>query len=226
MAGAAMLSAMAAQRGGAGYVAIAGVGPGGPSAIVRRDADLAEMIADPRVGAVVIGPGLGRDAGARALLDKALSGGKPLVLDADALVLMADSGVDALHDLPIAPVLTPHDGEFKRLFGDLTGSRIERVRAAAARSRSVVVLKGADTVVAEPSGRAAIAVPAPAWLASAGTGDVLAGVIAACLARGMDGFDAAQAGIWLHAEAAREAGPDLIADDLIPALRIALAACG
>ena len=220
MPGAALRAAMAAQRGGAGYVTLAGGGSGGPAAIMRRDADLADILADRRVGAALIGPGLGRDAAGRALLDQALASGKPLVLDADALMLLASTG--ALDGLPI---LTPHEGEFQTLFGDLPGSRIDRARAAAVRSQSVVVLKGADTVLAAPDGRAAIAAPAPGWLASAGTGDVLAGLIAANRARGLDPFEAACAGVWLHGRAAELAGPGLIADDLIAHLPQALAAC-
>ncbi|RVT95197.1 NAD(P)H-hydrate dehydratase [Sphingomonas crocodyli] len=222
MPGAAMLSAMAAQRAGAGYVVLAGEGQGGPAAMVRWSDPLATLLADDRVGAVVVGPGLGRTNAGALLLDVALASGRRLVIDADALVLLAE------RRLPLAgmPILTPHEGEFARLFGDLPGTRIGRARAAAAKTQAVVVLKGADTVVAAPDGRAAIAPPAPGWLASAGTGDVLAGAIGACLARGMEPFDAAQAGVWLQAEAARIVGPGLIADDLIPALTTALVACG
>ncbi|WP_340315399.1 NAD(P)H-hydrate dehydratase [Rhizorhabdus argentea] len=220
MPGAALLAAMAAQRGGAGYVTLAGRGSGGPAAIVRRDVDLGELLADRRVGAVLAGPGLGRDTAGRALLETALASGKSLVLDADALMLLSGTG-------PLAglPVLTPHEGEFTALFGDLPGSRIERARAAAARARAVVVLKGADTVVASPDGAAAIAAPAPGWLASAGTGDVLAGLIAANCARGLPPFEAACGGIWLHGRAAELAGPGLIADDLIGHLSAAMAEC-
>ncbi|WP_347271471.1 NAD(P)H-hydrate dehydratase [Rhizorhabdus histidinilytica] len=222
MPGAALLSAMAAQRGGAGYITLVGkaTGLGGPAAIVRRDAPLGDVLADDRVGAALVGPGLGRDAVARSLLDVALGAGRPLVLDADALVLLAGSGA-----LPDMPVLTPHEGEFARLFGALPGSRIDRARTAAERSRAVVVLKGPDTVVAAPDGRAAIAAPAPGWLATAGTGDVLAGLIAANRARGLHPFDAACAGVWLHGCAAALAGPGLIADDLIAHLPRALEAC-
>ncbi len=221
MPGAALLSAMAAQR-GAGYVTLAGKGTGGPAAIVRRDADLAAILADDRVGTVLIGPGLGRDRSAANLLHKALASGRQLVLDADALVLLAERG---LEQLPGSPVMTPHEGEFAKLFGALPGSKIDRARAAAKAARSVVVLKGADTVVASPGGRAAIAAPAPAWLASAGTGDVLAGIIAALCARGLDPFEAACAGVWLHGRAAELAGPALIADDLVAHLSAASAEC-
>lgn len=221
MPGAALLAAMAAQRGGAGYVALVGGGDGGPASLVRRDGDLAAVIADRRVGAVVIGPGLGRTDEGRALLDTALAGARPLVLDADALVLLGGR-VEALHALPSYPILTPHEGEFAVLFGALPGSRVDRARAAARLAQAVVILKGPDTVVAAPDGRAAIAPPATGWLASAGTGDVLAGICGACVARGLDPFDAACAAVWLHAEAGHRAGAALVADDLLPHVAAAL----
>lgn len=221
MPGAALLAAMAAQRGGAGYVTLVGGGQGGPASLVRRDDELAAVIADRRVGAVVIGPGLGRTGAGRVLLDTALAGSRPVVLDADALVLLAGR-VDALQGLTATPILTPHAGEFAILFGDLPGSRIDRARAAAAQAQAVVILKGPDTVVAAPDGRAAIAPPASGWLASAGTGDVLAGICGACVARGLDPFDAACAAVWLHAEAGHRAGAALVADDLLPHVAAAL----
>ncbi|WP_200894587.1 NAD(P)H-hydrate dehydratase [Sphingomonas sp. SRS2] len=220
MPGAAMLSAMAAQRGGAGYVTLTGHGTGGPAAIVRRGGDLADILVDRRVGAALIGPGLGREAAARALLDAALASKKPLILDADALMLLTER-----RPLQGMPILTPHEGEFAELFGELPGNRVERAGAAAANAQAVIVLKGPDTVVAAPDGRAAISVPAPGWLATAGTGDVLAGLIAANRARGLDAFEAACAGVWLHRRAAELAGPGLIADDLIGHLPQALAEC-
>ena len=122
-------------------------------------------------------------------------------------------------------ILTPHAGEFARLFPTAEGSKVEQARAAAARSHAVVVYKGADTVVADPDGRAAIAPPAPHWLASAGTGDVLAGLVGALRSSGLEAFEAACAGIWLHGRAAELAGAGLIADDLIDHLPAALAEC-
>jgi hydroxyethylthiazole kinase-like uncharacterized protein yjeF len=219
MPGAALLAAAAAQRSGAGYVLLAGDAAGGAASLVKRPAAdaraFARLLDDERIGALVIGPGLGRDRLARDRLDAALASGRPLILDADALVLLADGGLGRLKRLAEPAVLTPHEGEFVRLFGALPGSKLDRVRAAAARSRAIVLLKGADSVVAHPDGRAAIAPPAPAWLASAGTGDVLAGLIGAIRARGLDAFAAAQAALWIHGEAARAAGPGLIADDLV-----------
>lgn len=222
MPGAALLTAMAAQRGGAGYVTLAGKGHGGPAALVRRYGGLRDILADARVGAVVIGPGLGRDTEGADQLRRAMESGKRLVLDADALVLLAERGLKRVAG---EPVMTPHEGEFKRLFGDLPGSKVERARAAAATAQAVVVLKGPDTVVAAPDGRAAIAPAASGWLASAGTGDVLAGLIAASRARGLGAFEAACAGVWLHSRAAELAGPGLIADDLVTHLPQALADC-
>ena len=124
-------------------------------------------------------------------------------------------------------MLTPHEGEFSRLFDDLavdaTLSRLDKARKAAARAHGVVVYKGPDTIVASPDGRVGFAPPAPAWLASAGTGDVLSGLIAALRARGLPPFEAASAGVWLHGRAAEIAGPQLIADDLVEAIPEALA---
>lgn len=223
MPGAALLTATAAQRAGAGYVVLSNGGGGGPMALVHRP--FHAMIGDERVGALVVGPGLGRDAAARETLAAALGCGRPLVVDADALALLSYPGLKRLPALGTMAVLTPHEGEYARLFPDIAGDRLSRARAGAARSGAVLVLKGSDSIVAHPDGRAVIAPAAPAWLASAGTGDVLAGTIAAMRARGLDAFDAACAGLWLHGEAARIAGPALIADDLAAALPRALEQC-
>ena len=220
MPGAALLAAGAGQRAGAGYVELAGDGTDGPHALVRRGWS-ERLLDDPRVGAVVIGPGLGRDGDARARLDAAFASGRALVLDADALTLVGR----VRHDRLKGHALTPHWGEFVRLFGDDGRDRLAQARAAAAACGAVVLLKGADSIVAHPDGRAAIAPLAPAWLASAGTGDVLAGIVGALLAGGRDAFAAAEGAVWLHAEAARLAGPMLIADDLVAALPRAAAAC-
>jgi hydroxyethylthiazole kinase-like uncharacterized protein yjeF len=207
MSGACALTAAAAARAGAGYVRL--IGPhvaGVPHAIVQGGGDPAALLADPRIGAVVIGPGLGRGAEGERLLDLAIASGRPLVLDADALFWKR---------IPKGAILTPHEGEFARLFPDSAGSKVERARAAAAATGAVIVYKGADTIVAAPDGRAAIAPPASAWLASAGTGDVLAGIAAARLAALGDPFRAACDAVWLHGRAAERAGPGLIADDLV-----------
>lgn len=225
MPGAAALSASAALRGGAGYVRLTAKAHVGnmPSAVVQDSAGSRALFSDGRVGAIVLGPGLGRSEEARALLEQALRADAPPVLDADALTL--GGGAELFLGARHCPVLTPHAGEFARLFGDLNGSKVEQARAAAKASGAVVVYKGPDTVVAGPDGRAAIGAPANHWLATAGTGDVLAGVIAAMRASGLEAFDAACAGVWLHARAAELSGPALIADDLVGALPIAVAEC-
>jgi hydroxyethylthiazole kinase-like uncharacterized protein yjeF len=221
MPGASLLAALAGQRAGAGYVELLGSeGDAPPHALVRR-AWSERALDDARIAAIVVGPGLGRGKAARARLDAAFATGKPLVLDADALTLIGKSR----HDRLASHILTPHWGEFTRLFGDSGRDRLTQAREAAAQSGAIVLLKGADSIVAHPDGRAAIASLAPSWLASAGTGDVLAGIIGALVAGGLAPFEAAQAGIWLHAEAARLAGPVLIADDLMAHLPTALAAC-
>ncbi|HEY0270924.1 MAG TPA: NAD(P)H-hydrate dehydratase [Sphingomonas sp.] len=225
MPGAALLASLSAQRAGAGYVELLGAGGDAPPhALVRRAWD-DSALEDKRIGAIVIGPGLGTGDEARRRLDLALSGDRPLVLDADALTLLAKSGLDRLASRKAPIVLTPHMGEYARLFGDVAGTMLDKARAGARRAGAVLLLKGAATVVAHPDGRAAINPPAPAWLASAGTGDVLSGLLGALLAQGRDPFAAARAAAWLHAEAGRRAGPLLIADDVIVHLRAAVAAC-
>ncbi|NIJ33465.1 NAD(P)H-hydrate dehydratase [Sphingomonas oligoaromativorans] len=222
MPGATLLSAMAAQRAGAGYVELLGnPGEAPPHALVRRAWDDGAL-GDKRIGAMIVGPGLGNDAEAERRLRLALNTGKPLVLDADALTLLARQGAERVG----APaVLTPHAGEFQRLFGDMPGSALDKAREGARRIGAMLLLKGACTVVAHPDGRAAIGAPAPAWLASAGTGDVLAGILGTLLAQMDDPFEAAQGAVWLHSEAARRAGPVLIADDLIAHLPGVVADC-
>ena len=227
MPGASALTAAAAARAGAGYVRL--IAParvaGTPDAVVQAEGSAAELLADERIDALAIGPGLGRTDRAAALLDRALQSRRKLVLDADALVLLARRGETALSGLAEMPILTPHAGEFARLWPDETGSKVERARAAAAAWSAAILFKGSDTVVAAPDGRAAIAPPAPAWLASAGTGDVLTGIVAAMRARGLDAFEAACAAVWLHGRAGALAGPALIADDLPRALAAARAEC-
>jgi hydroxyethylthiazole kinase-like uncharacterized protein yjeF len=216
MPGASALTAAAALRGRAGYVRLIGPIVAGVSrAIVQGPGDAEALLRDDRVGAVALGPGLGTGASAQLLLDIALGCGRPLVLDADALTLVAARGADLLCDLDQAAILTPHEGEFERLFPNLSGSKVEMARAAAEESGAVVVYKGADTVVADLGGSAGIAPPASGWLASAGTGDVLTGIVAARRAALDDPFQAACEGVWLHGRAAEAAGSGLIADDLL-----------
>jgi hydroxyethylthiazole kinase-like uncharacterized protein yjeF len=225
MPGATMLSSLAAQRAGAGYVELlVAEGEGVPHALVRRAWD-DDALADRRIGAIVIGPGLGSDDEARRRLNLALETDRPLVLDADALTLLAKHGVDRLSGRKAPTVLTPHGGEYARLFPDTKGNALDEALAGARAANAILLLKGACTVIARPDGPAAIGAPAPAWLASAGTGDVLAGILGTMLAQMDDPFAAAQAAVWLHSDAARRAGPALIADDLVAHLRGAVAAC-
>ncbi len=215
MTGAARLAAMAARRGGAGLVTIAAQGDAAaygaaePGLIVSA-APLIELLGDVRRHVWVCGPGLGV-AAAREALPALLDAGRCVVADADGLTAFAD----APYRLGGAAVITPHGGEFARLFPDIAqDDKLAAARTAARRIGCVVLLKGSDTVVAAPDGRAAINASAPPWLATAGAGDVLAGLIAALLAQGIAPWDAAAAGAWLHGRAAQFAGPGLIAEDL------------
>jgi ADP-dependent NAD(P)H-hydrate dehydratase / NAD(P)H-hydrate epimerase len=228
LTGAARLAARAAGRIGAGLVTLAAPEAVWPvyatslsSAIVRplrAAGDFKTLIGDERVHAVLVGPGAGVSPETRALALEALAARHATVLDADALSVFADAP-DALFAAIKSPtVLTPHDGEFARLFGATGGDKLARARAAAKRSGAVVVLKGPDTVIAAPDGRAAINANAPPDLATGGTGDVLAGFVAGLLAQGLAAFEAASAACWLHGEAARAFGPGLIADDLVESL--------
>lgn len=216
MEGAARLAAIAALRSGAGYVALyGGSGQGGPDAIVHRPYD-PEALTDRRIGAILIGPGLGRDADARARLKALIEADThPLVIDGDALHLLDP---DALGGRTHPVVLTPHAGEFKGLFGTPAGSLLDQARTAAVRANAIVVLKGPTTIVASAA-RTLVHPAGNAWLSTAGTGDVLAGTIAAQLAHpGADPLAAASAGTWLHARAAALCGKSFIADDLANAL--------
>jgi len=230
MRGAAVLSARAAQAAGAGYVVLADVENGAPfepASIIQRCGsanDVESLLEDQRISALVVGPGLGRGRDAALRLDAALARPHRLVLDADALTLLSAAAVPLSRRLEgQAAVLTPHQGEFNRLFGELPGSRMDQARQAAETAGAVVLLKGPDAIIAAPDGRTAIDGRPCFWLATAGTGDVLSGVIGAMLARGLPPFEAACAGLWLHGEAAQVAGPALAADHLVPALRHALA---
>ncbi len=215
MPGAIALAATAAAKAGAGYVRVSTSKPidGLPASIVQLDT---AEVNDERIGCLLVGPGMGDIP---QVLTLALTSKAPKVLDADAIPHLGEperlKGQDA--------IITPHTGEFARLFGDLEGTKAEQALDGAKRSGAVVVYKGPDTIVAAPDGRVGFASPAPAWLASAGTGDVLSGMIAALRARGLPAFEAACAGVWLHGRAAEIAGPGLIADDLAAAIPKALA---
>lgn len=235
--GAARLAARAALRAGAGLVTIASprealaINAAASLAVMVRPVDgaveLAELLADKRRNAVVMGAGGGVGAAMREAVGAALASEVGAVLDADALTSFAEepnvlfATLGARSERPT--ILTPHQGEFSRLFKAIEknsklNGKLEKCRAAAHLSGAVVVFKGPDTVVAAPDGRAAIAHNAPAWLATAGAGDVLGGMIGGLLAQSMPGFEAACAAVWLHGEAATAFGPGLIAEDLPDAL--------
>ena len=237
LTGAAVLAARGALRVGAGLVSIAchqetksiyaTAVPSAMAHAVGDGEDYVALIADPRRNAVLIGPGAGVGEGTRAKVRAAVQANKRMVLDADALTSFQESPESLFAKLGEGCVLTPHEGEFKRLFPALTGDKLARARQAAALSGAVVLLKGADSVIAAPDGRAAINVTAPPELATGGTGDVLAGLIVGLLAQGLDAFAAAAAGAWIHGAAATGFGPGLIAEDLpgrVPAVLGALRA--
>jgi hydroxyethylthiazole kinase-like uncharacterized protein yjeF len=225
--GAARLAARGALRAGAGLVTV--VGDAGAlatlsaalTAIMVRKVDTAgelqSLLQDKRLNAVVIGPGNGVGKATQERVAVALASGAAVVVDADALTSFAGTPDALFKQLNERCVLTPHEGEFERLFPGLLAqsvNRIDAARAAARRAGSVVLLKGPDTVIAKPSGAAVVNTNAPPDLATAGAGDVLAGVIASLAAQGMSVFDAARAGTFLHGACGRIAGPGLIAEDL------------
>ena len=231
LAGAARLAAHAAARAGAGLTTIAVPLSALPNyaatltsimvqPLVGED-DFAQLLSDPRFSAVLIGPGAGTGAETRKRVLTTLASGHPTVLDADALTVFQNDPTElslAIHQASAgACVLTPHASEFARLFdshGDSHGNKLTRARAAARRSGAVIVLKGSDTVIVAPDGRAIINSNAPPTLATAGSGDVLAGIILGLIAQRMDPFLAAAAAVWLHGEAANDFGAGLLSDDL------------
>jgi hydroxyethylthiazole kinase-like uncharacterized protein yjeF len=218
MTGAARLAAAGARRAGAGMLTIAATGGAdiyrtGAAGVIVSTAPLAELLSDERRKVWVCGPGLGAAEAGRAL-PALIAAEREVVADADVFAAFAGNP-DALRG---ATVLTPHEGEFTRVFGAPGTDRICAAREAAAQTRAVVLLKGSDTVIAAPDGRVAINASAPPWLATAGAGDVLAGMIAGLLAQGMPAWDAAAAAAWLHGRAAALAGPGMLAEDLPAAL--------
>ena len=235
--GAARLAGRGALRAGAGLVTIASprealaVNAAANLAIMVRPVDGADQLKafldDRRLNAVALGPGLGVGESTCSLVLKALAGDRAVVLDADAITSFAGEPRRLAQALTAragrATILTPHEGEFSRFFWGLdertkVGSKLERARLAATLTRSIVLIKGGDTVVAGPDGRASIAANAPAFLATAGAGDVLTGFATGLLAQHMPAFEAASAAVWLHGEAAVAFGPGLISEDLPEAL--------
>jgi hydroxyethylthiazole kinase-like uncharacterized protein yjeF len=219
--GASRLTALVALRAGAGLVTLAGPGQEVPAeAIMRRsDAEARTLLADPRLTAIALGPGLPVGPRGEDWLLTILAGRVPLVLDAGALALNpGGQGLAATLAAATAPlVLTPHEGEFTRLFGTPGPDRIAATRAAARASNAVVLLKGPQSIIAAPDGRAAVNAHAGLWLATAGSGDALTGIVASLLAQGHPPFEAACMAAWLHGDCGVRGGPGLIADD-IPAL--------
>ncbi len=233
--GAARLAARAALRAGAGLVTVATSTEALPvyaaaltavmTAVVDDDDAFAALLADRRINAVLLGPGGGVTDATRRSVAAALGAGTACVLDADALTVFQDQPGELFGQISAPCLLTPHEGEFGRLF-EASGDKVGRARAAAAASGATVLLKGADTVIAAPDGRAAINDNAPAALATAGAGDVLAGFALGLMAQGMTPFDAGCAAAWLHGAAAASIGPGLIAEDLAEALPDVLDALG
>jgi hydroxyethylthiazole kinase-like uncharacterized protein yjeF len=225
MAGASRLAALAARRSGAGMVTLAvpeklashyaDAEPGTVIRVCNGTSDLKELIAKRKISAVLIGPGLGLGKASRSLVQGVLKAGIHAVLDADALSCFEEHGETLLSCLHHPVLMTPHEGEFKRLFERLP-DKLASARAASRLSGAVILLKGPDTVVASPDGRAVIETQAPPSLATAGSGDVLAGIAVGLMAQGMSPFESGAAAAWLHGQAALKAAPGLIAEDLIP----------
>jgi NAD(P)H-hydrate epimerase len=223
MTGAARMAARAAARVGAGLTTIAvpqaafSIYATALTSIMVRPltehGDLARLLSDSRYTALLIGPGAGVNDATRETALQILATARPVLLDADAISVFASRAAELSGAIRGPCVMTPHDGEFARVF-DPRGGKLARARAAARQSGAVIVLKGADTVVAAPDGRAVVNTNAPATLATAGSGDVLGGMILGLLAQGMEAFPAAAAGVWMHGAAAADFGPGLLAEDL------------
>ena len=221
MTGAGRLAARAARRAGAGLFSLCAdrsVLPvymsDLPGMIVHERGDFAALLGDTRHNALLLGPGLAVGEAARKAVLGALKMRRATVLDADALTSFADDPSTLFFAVHEQTVLTPHQGEFDRVFGRSDASKLARVQDAAYRAGAVIVLKGADTIIAAPDGRIAINANAPPYLATAGSGDVLAGLITGLLAQKMPVFEAAAAAVWMHGAAAARFGPGLIAEDL------------
>lgn len=223
MTGAARLAARSAARMGAGMTTVvipadafhvyATVLESILVRVVNPDDDLRSLTADRRVSAFLLGPGAGVDKVTRFRALTLVQSKKPVVLDADAITVFQENPSELFSAINGQCVLTPHEGEFSRIF-ELDGDRLNRAQRASRQSGAVVVLKGAETVIASPDGRTILNSTAPSTLATAGSGDVLAGIIVGLLAQKMDPFLASAAAVWIHAAAAERFGVGLIADDL------------
>ncbi|MEP3224639.1 MAG: NAD(P)H-hydrate dehydratase [Parasphingorhabdus sp.] len=231
MQGAAKMAALAAQLSGAGYVKIfASDGFASPnqSIVTEHHTDfdqLASNLSDPRLDIIVVGPGLGRNDQARRIFEFILGLDKPLLLDADALMLLGEAADKRLTQRNPPTLITPHYGEFKAMQGDAEGTKIDQTRSLATRCDAVVLHKGSDTVIADPAGNVVLTPPASSWLSTAGTGDVLAGMIAARFAVERDGFLAMKQGQWLHSRAAKLSGPAFSPEILIDHIPKAIQEC-
>lgn len=231
MHGAAKLAALAAQQSGAGYVKLfAPRAFESPAASIvasfyDNPEQLAELLDDRRIDAVAIGPGLGRGDDARAIVDQVLKCNHKLVLDADALTVLGKEFAKQLKNLDQPVIATPHAGEFKTISGQSSASKIDDTMILAKEAGSTILNKGSDTVIASSDGNAALSKTASPWLSTAGTGDVLTGIIAARLAKAIDPFESAQQGHWLHSRAAQLAGPSFSPEKLIHSIPCAMAEC-
>lgn len=232
--GAARLMAKASLRIGAGLVTIACPQDTLSAHAARTDAimlspmdGLNDLLSDARINSICLGPGLDPDVHTRQLVEDVLKLDKSIVLDAGALTAFSNKPDDlfsAIGSRAAPTILTPHDGEFARLFPEIDKSigKIDQAKVAANLAGATIILKGPDTVIAEPNGRIAVSNNAPAWLATAGSGDVLCGMISGLLAQGMPEFEAACAAVWFHGEAGNISGPGLISSELELALKIAI----
>lgn len=231
MPGAAQLSALAAQNTGAGYVKIFAPqsfrSPHASIVVQNYDnvSELSELLKDDRLDAVVLGPGLGRDTHAEAIVDTVLESDHQLVIDADALTVLGKSFSKSVSERSQATIATPHYGEFQQIVDEANEDKIYCTQTLAKKANATILNKGSDTVIAQSTGDVALTSISNSWLSTAGTGDVLSGIIAARLARGIDPFLAAQEGHWLHNRAAQLAGPAFSPEALIEKIPIALEEC-
>lgn len=231
MPGAAQLTAMAAQKSGAGYVKIlaaSGFSSPHPSIVVETvedSPDLQEKLSDQRISAIIIGPGLGRDDRARELLDIALAADAPLVIDADALTVAGTQFSALVKKRDAATIATPHAGEFASLTGQAPRHKIEDSRKLAEQADCSILLKGSDTVIVSPEGEASLSTQDCPWLSTAGTGDILAGIIASRLATGLTAYKAGCEGQWLHSRAGQLAGPAFTTEMLVDQIPATLQEC-